>query len=60
MNRLALITMTAFFAVALSACGDRVEKKVETENVQHTPATTTTTPADTTIITTPSDTKTNQ
>lgn len=31
MNRLALLTMTAFLTVGLSACGDRPEKKVETQ-----------------------------
>ncbi|MBA2657888.1 MAG: hypothetical protein H0U70_13040 [Tatlockia sp.] len=59
MNRLALITMTAFLTVALSACGDRTEKKVEVDT-NGQPAQVTQPTSDTTVITTPSDTtKTN-
>ncbi|MBA3537755.1 MAG: hypothetical protein H0T84_14295 [Tatlockia sp.] len=36
MKRLALITMTAFLALVLSACGERVEKKTETNTVDTT------------------------
>jgi PBP1b-binding outer membrane lipoprotein LpoB len=55
MKRLALITMTAFLALVLSACGERVEKKTETNTVDTTqPA-----PADSTTTTTTDTTKTN-
>lgn len=58
MKRLALVTMTAFLAVVLSACGERVEKRTDTTTTTDTNQPAQTAPADNSTTTTET-TKTN-